>query len=141
MKDIVDDLMVYFTYILVGTLDLALNFPHLDIYIHFFKVLTWSLIMEDIQLEVQINTWDNSSVWVNQDTLETSSIFVREGCLYHAFTKVGTFWRLWAIVPEEDKRTYNKYDGCVAPLLKFLFFFIRFPILLNDFEVNVLTIY
>lgn len=73
--------------------------------------------MEDIQLEVQINTWDNSSVWVNQDTLETSSIFVREGCLYHAFTNVGTSEDWGRLSQKKTKGLTTNMTGVLLPFL------------------------
>lgn len=51
--------------------------------------------MKNIQPEVYKAMWDNSLVWVDQETLDTTSIFVRASDLDHGFTMVVTFEDWW----------------------------------------------
>lgn len=66
------------------------------------------LLMEGVQPETCKVIEDNSSMQVDQETLNDASVFAIKGGLDCAFT-IPTM--MGVILLEEDKRTYNKLNG------------------------------
>lgn len=116
------------------------NLSFVAICIHLFHLLTWSLIMEDIQTDAWNTTLDNLSSEVNRETLDTISIFARGGDLELAFTIMGPSndWRV--ILPEEHKRICNKHYGCAILCHKHLFSLISLRLPFNYFEVGLFNL-
>lgn len=82
---------------------------------------------------------DSTLVWVDQETLETTSTFFFEGGLNRASTEVRPSSIIEVLVPEKEKRVCSKYDMCAIPLHECLFSFIGFCPPFDNFEVGVLN--
>lgn len=94
--------------------------------------------MDISQFKVQV-TRENSSVWVDQETLNNISYLVGDSGICNAFIEVDPFLD-WSVLPSKwDKRISSKYNGCVALIQECLFSFIGYGLLFNDFEVDVLN--
>lgn len=126
-------LMAYFAYILGGTPDLAFRFPRVSIYIYFLHMLTMSLKMDDLQLELRKAIENNSSMWVDWETFDTISVFFHEGALDYAFIEMGPSEDWGVIPPEKDKRICNKFDMSIVPFSRMLILLNRFSNSLQQF--------
>lgn len=110
MEEIIFDLVAYFTYILAGSLKLALNFPHVVICI--------------------IRCGRTKRQW-------TLLLLCSWGWPWPCFHGRRTFWKLETIIPKEDKRACIKYNMYIVPLHQCLFSLISFLLPFNDFEVTM----
>lgn len=103
--------------------------------LNLFYVLAKPFTVENYQPINQNVTRDKSTVWVDRDTLDTTSTFMGEGGLDHAFVEATSSLDYVVFLFEEDKRIRRKYHRCVIPLHEYIFSLTGF----NGVDVGVLN--
>lgn len=82
---------------------------------------------------------DSSLVWVDQETLDTTSILASKGGLDRSFVDVGLLFDWGLLILKEDKRVCSKYNGHVILPHECLFYLIGFCLPFNVSEIGGLN--